>query len=69
MMNKFDIKRLRKPEKFLEWFFHYKNYGKISLIQRILLDKALVGVNMVNINVNGTRYLKDKVFFKQKQSF
>lgn len=60
ILNKYDIKRLGEPKRFLGWFFHHKKDGTIALNQWLLIDKTLSDANMVHFNRNATPYPKDE---------
>lgn len=55
MAQKYNIKRLGRPSRYLGWHFHYTDNG-IELSQRLMIDKTLHDADMINDNGKHTPY-------------
>lgn len=59
MKERYDIKRLGRPGRYLGWHCHYTADGRVALSQRLLIDKTLKGAGMLNCNGKRTPFPAD----------
>lgn len=56
MKQKYDVKRLGRPKRYLLWHCHYYKDGSMELSQRLEVDKTLQHATMLGCNGNHTPF-------------